>query len=94
MLFRLFHPKYFLISIGGSPILGVGTPLGSIGFINAIFEIKKQIEQGVPYTEGVIKKGMYYTASLEYKTPADYREEVIDGKHYRIINKTTNKWSV
>jgi hypothetical protein len=56
--------------------------------------IKKQIEQGVPYTEGVIKKGMYYTASLEYKTPADYREEIIDGKHYRIINKTTNKWSV
>ena len=47
LLFRLFHPKYFLMSIGGSPILGIGTPLGSIGFINAIFEVKKQIEQGL-----------------------------------------------
>lgn len=56
--------------------------------------IKKQLAQGVPYTEGVIKKGMYYTASLDYKNPADFREELIDGKYYRIINKTTNKWSV
>jgi hypothetical protein len=37
---------------------------------------------------------MYYTASLDYKAPADYREEEIGGKYYRIINKTTNKWSV
>jgi hypothetical protein len=55
--------------------------------------IVMQISEGIPYTEGVIKKGMYYTASLDYKNPADYREEKINGNYYRIINKTTNKWS-
>jgi len=69
--------------------------LESIGDLSLCLEtIKKQLSQGIPYTEGVIKKGMYYTASLEYKNPADFREEKIDGKYYRIINKTTNKWSV
>jgi hypothetical protein len=33
--------------IGGSPFLGIGTPLGSIGFINAMFELKKQIDEGL-----------------------------------------------
>ncbi|GAG86164.1 unnamed protein product, partial [marine sediment metagenome] len=31
--------------VGGSPILGVGTPLGSIAFINAIFELKKVLDE-------------------------------------------------
>ena len=47
LLFRLFHPKYYLMSIGGSPLFGIGTPLGSIGFINAIFELKNQIDGGI-----------------------------------------------
>ena len=47
LLYRLVHPKLYLISIGGTPLFGVGTPLGSIGFINAICELKKQIEQGI-----------------------------------------------
>jgi 1-aminocyclopropane-1-carboxylate deaminase/D-cysteine desulfhydrase-like pyridoxal-dependent ACC family enzyme len=47
LIFRLFHPKYYLMSIGGSPLLGIGSPLGSIGFVNAIFELKKQIDQGI-----------------------------------------------
>ncbi len=47
LLFRMFHPKYYLMSIGGSPIFGIGTPLGSIGFINAIFELKNQIDEGI-----------------------------------------------
>jgi len=47
MFYRLIHPKYFLMSVGGSPLLGFGTPLGSIGFINAIFELKKQIDNGL-----------------------------------------------
>jgi len=47
VLFRLFHPKHYLMSIGGSPILGFGTPLGSVGFINAMFELKKQIDEGL-----------------------------------------------
>jgi hypothetical protein len=55
--------------------------------------IKKQLAEGIPYTEGVIKKGMYYTASMEYKNPQDYREEQIDGVYYRIINRQTSKWS-
>jgi len=46
-LFRMFHPKYYLMSIGGSPLFGIGTPLGSIGFVNAIFELKNQIDEGV-----------------------------------------------
>ncbi len=47
LLYRLFHPKYYLMSIGGSPLFGIGTPLGSIGFINAIFELKNQIDEGI-----------------------------------------------
>ena len=47
LLYRLFHPKYYLMSIGGSPLFGIGTPLGSIGFINAIFELKNQINEGI-----------------------------------------------
>jgi len=46
LIFQLFHPKYYLMSIGGSPLFGIGTPLGSIGFINAIFELKNQIDEG------------------------------------------------
>ena len=46
-LFRMFHPKYYLMSIGGSPLFGMGTPLGTIGFINAIFELKNQIDEGI-----------------------------------------------
>jgi len=47
LLFRIFHPKYYLMSIGGSPLFGIGTPLGSVGFINAIFELKNQIDEGI-----------------------------------------------
>ena len=47
LFFRLFHPNYYLMSIGGSPLLGIGSPLGTIGFINAILELKKQIDQGM-----------------------------------------------
>ncbi len=47
LLFRMIHPKYYLMSIGGSPLFGIGTPLGSIGFINAIFELKNQISEGI-----------------------------------------------
>jgi len=47
LFFKLFHPKYYLMSIGGSPLFGVGTPLGTIGFINAIFELKDQIDNNI-----------------------------------------------
>jgi len=68
--------------------------LESIEDLNLCLEtIKKQLLEGIPYTEGVIKKGMYYTASLQYKNPADFREEKIDGIYYRIFNRKTNTWS-
>ena len=47
LLFRMFHPKYYLMSIGGSPLLRFGTHLGTIGFVNAIFELKNQIDEGI-----------------------------------------------
>ncbi len=47
LFFRLFHPNYYLMSIGGTPLFGIGTSLGSIGFINAMFELKKQIDQNI-----------------------------------------------
>jgi len=43
----MFHPKHYLMSIGGSPLFGIGTPLGTVGFINAIFELKNQIDEGI-----------------------------------------------
>ncbi len=47
LLFRLFHPKYSIMLPGGSLLLGKGSPLGTIGYINAAFELKKQIDDGV-----------------------------------------------
>ena len=32
---------------GGSPLFGIGTSLGTIGFINAAFELKNQIDQKI-----------------------------------------------
>ncbi len=46
LLFRLFHPKYYVMSFGGSPLFGIGSSLGSVGFINAMFELKDQIDDG------------------------------------------------
>jgi len=47
LFFRMFHPKYYLMSVGGSPLLRFGTHLGTIGFVNAIFELKNQIDAGI-----------------------------------------------
>ncbi|MFX0000578.1 MAG: 1-aminocyclopropane-1-carboxylate deaminase/D-cysteine desulfhydrase [Candidatus Hodarchaeota archaeon] len=44
---KLLHPKYFLILPGGSPLFGLGTSLGTIGFVNAAFELKSQIDQTI-----------------------------------------------
>ena len=45
-LFQFTHPKYYSMLPGGSPLFGLGTSLGTLGFINAIFELHKQIEEG------------------------------------------------
>jgi len=47
LLWRLFHPKYYIILPGGSLLLGKGSPLGTIGYVNASFELKKQIDDGI-----------------------------------------------
>ncbi|MFX1296709.1 MAG: 1-aminocyclopropane-1-carboxylate deaminase/D-cysteine desulfhydrase [Promethearchaeota archaeon] len=47
LLFKLFHPRYFLMFPGGSPLFGIGSSLGIIGFISAVVELKIQIDQGV-----------------------------------------------
>ncbi|MFX0070068.1 MAG: 1-aminocyclopropane-1-carboxylate deaminase/D-cysteine desulfhydrase [Candidatus Hermodarchaeota archaeon] len=47
LFYRLFHPKYYLMSIGGTPLFGIGTSLGTVGFINAIFELKDQIDKKI-----------------------------------------------
>lgn len=47
LLFRLFHPKYYLMSLGGTPLFGIGTSMGTIGFINAMFELKNQIDKNI-----------------------------------------------
>lgn len=43
--FRIQHPKYFFLLPGGTPLFGIGTSLGCIGFVNASFELKEQIDK-------------------------------------------------
>ena len=47
LLFKFFHPKYYLMPMGCTPFLGIGSSLGTVGLINAVFELKEQIEKGV-----------------------------------------------
>ncbi|MHA1272110.1 MAG: 1-aminocyclopropane-1-carboxylate deaminase/D-cysteine desulfhydrase [Promethearchaeota archaeon] len=47
LIFRLFHPKYFMMLPGASLLKGKGSPLGTIGFINAFFELQEQIDKGI-----------------------------------------------
>ena len=54
---------------------------------------RRQLLEGLPYVEGGIGQNTYYKASLEFVNAADFREEVIDGKTHRIINKKTTTWS-
>ncbi|MFX1592130.1 MAG: 1-aminocyclopropane-1-carboxylate deaminase/D-cysteine desulfhydrase, partial [Promethearchaeota archaeon] len=58
LFFKLTHPKYFLMFPGGSPLLGIGSPQGSVGFVNAIFELKSQIDQnGFPEPDSIFVPG-------------------------------------
>ncbi|MFX1406485.1 MAG: 1-aminocyclopropane-1-carboxylate deaminase/D-cysteine desulfhydrase [Promethearchaeota archaeon] len=58
LLFKLVHPKYFLMFPGGSPLFGIGSSLGTIGFINAMFELKKQIDEGlIPEPDAIFIAG-------------------------------------
>ena len=58
IFFKLFHPQYFLMFPGGSPLLGIGSSLGTIGFVNAAFELKKQIEEAkIPEPDALFVPG-------------------------------------
>jgi len=46
LFFQIFHPKYYFMFPGGSPLFGFGTSLGTISFINALFELGDQIKNG------------------------------------------------
>lgn len=43
--FKLIHPKYHLMFPGGSLLFGLGSPIGTIGFVNAISELKSQVNE-------------------------------------------------
>jgi len=47
LLFQLIHPKFYFMFPGGSPLFGFGSSLGTIGFVNAICELKNQIDNKV-----------------------------------------------
>jgi D-cysteine desulfhydrase len=47
ILYRLSHPKSYFMYPGGSPLFGFGTSLGTLGFINAVLELKEQIDNGI-----------------------------------------------
>ncbi|MGV9197393.1 MAG: 1-aminocyclopropane-1-carboxylate deaminase/D-cysteine desulfhydrase [Promethearchaeia archaeon] len=54
LFFRLIHPKYYVMLPGGSTLKGLGTPLGTVGFINALYELKAQIDEGIAPEPDVI----------------------------------------
>lgn len=47
LFFKLLHPRSYWMFPGGSPLLGIGSSLGTVGFVNAVFELKMQIDQNV-----------------------------------------------
>ena len=53
---------------------------------------RRQLSEGLPYVEDVIGINTYYKASLDFVNGAEFREEIINGKTYRVINKTTTIW--
>lgn len=58
LFFKLFHPKYFLMTFGGTPLLGIGTSLGTVGFIDAMFELKEQVDkEGIPIADVIFVAG-------------------------------------
>lgn len=43
----LFHRSNHVMLPGGSPLFGLGTVLGCLGFVNAAFELKAQVDAGM-----------------------------------------------
>lgn len=58
LFFKVLHPRYFWMFPGGSPLFGIGSSLGTVGFVNAAFELKKQIDQKfVPEPDAIFIAG-------------------------------------
>ena len=58
LLFQITHPKYYLMLPGGTPLFGLGTSLGTVGFINAFFELNDQIKKNeVPKPDVIFVAG-------------------------------------
>ncbi|MFX1573189.1 MAG: 1-aminocyclopropane-1-carboxylate deaminase/D-cysteine desulfhydrase [Promethearchaeota archaeon] len=58
LFLQIRHPKYYFIMPGGSLLFGIGSPLGAVGFIDAIFELKEQIENGeIPEPDALFVAG-------------------------------------
>ncbi|MFX0040747.1 MAG: 1-aminocyclopropane-1-carboxylate deaminase/D-cysteine desulfhydrase [Promethearchaeota archaeon] len=47
LFYKIFHFKYSWIFPGGSPLFGIGSSLGMVGIVNALFELKEQIDQNL-----------------------------------------------
>ncbi|MFX1388673.1 MAG: 1-aminocyclopropane-1-carboxylate deaminase/D-cysteine desulfhydrase [Promethearchaeota archaeon] len=54
LFFWIFHRKYDFILPGGTPLFGRGTPLGTVGFIEAVLELKEQIDKKIILEPDVI----------------------------------------
>jgi len=46
IFFKIMHPKHYAMLPGGSLLLGFGSPTGTLGFVEAVIELKSQIEKG------------------------------------------------
>ena len=47
LVHQIFHPRHYTMLPGGSLLVGIGSPVGTLGFINAAFELKTQIDKGM-----------------------------------------------
>ncbi|MFW9968840.1 MAG: 1-aminocyclopropane-1-carboxylate deaminase/D-cysteine desulfhydrase [Candidatus Odinarchaeota archaeon] len=47
LFFKLYHPRLYWIFPGASPLFGIGSSLGTVGIVNAVFELKEQINQNM-----------------------------------------------
>jgi len=56
--FKLAHLNHHLMFPGGSLLFGFGSPIGTIGFVNAIFELKEQIQnKDMPEPDAIFVAG-------------------------------------
>lgn len=58
LLFKIFRPRSYIMMPGGSLFLGMGTAIGTLGFIEAALELKSQIDQKqIPEPDAIFVPG-------------------------------------